>query len=98
MNGLCRVRSLPNNDDQRWTRVIESHRADAQHVGNGATMENNDRSGPFWDLIEGRRPLPPASRLLGWKLLTLDPVQGTIRVEFAAVPDFINPIGTIQAG
>jgi uncharacterized protein (TIGR00369 family) len=61
-------------------------------------MENNDRSGPFWDLIEGRRPMAAASRLLGWKLLALDPVKGTIRVEFAAVPDFINPIGTIQGG
>ena len=25
-------------------------------------MENNDRSGPFWDLIEGRAPCP---QLLG---------------------------------
>jgi amino acid transporter len=36
--------------------------------------------------------------LLGWKLLTLDPAKGAIRVEFAAVPDFINSIGTIQGG
>ena len=35
-------------------------------------MESNARIGPFWDLIEGRRPLPPASQLLGWKLLDLD--------------------------
>ena len=61
-------------------------------------MENYVRSGPFWDMIEGRSPLPAASRLLGWKLLTLDPANGTIRVEFAAVPDFINPFGTIQGG
>jgi hypothetical protein len=61
-------------------------------------MENTVRSGPFWDMIEGRSPLPAASRLLGWKLLTLDPAKGAIRVEFAAVPDFINPIGTIQGG
>ena len=62
------------------------------------TMENNVRSGPFWDMIQGRSPLPPASTLLGWKLLTLDPAKGAIRVEFAAVPDFINSIGTIQGG
>jgi len=61
-------------------------------------MENYVRSGPFWDMIEGRSPLDAASRLLGWKLLTLDPAKGAIRVEFAAVPDFINPIGTIQGG
>ena len=61
-------------------------------------MENYVRRGPFWDMIEGRSPLPAASRLLGWKLLTLDPAKGTIRVEFAAVPDFINPFGTVQGG
>lgn len=61
-------------------------------------MENTVRCGPFWDMIEGRSPLPAASRLLGWKLLTLDPAKGAIRVEFAAVPDFINAIGTIQGG
>ena len=49
-------------------------------------------------MIEGRRPLAAVSRLLGWKLLALDPAEGTIRVEFAAVPDFMNPIGTIQGG
>jgi uncharacterized protein (TIGR00369 family) len=61
-------------------------------------MNGNARSGPFWDIIEGRSPLPAASRLLGWKLLALEPAKGVIRVEFAAVPDFINPIGTIQGG
>jgi uncharacterized protein (TIGR00369 family) len=62
------------------------------------TMENNVRSGPFWDMIEGRRPLPAVSRLLGLKILALDAAKGTIKVEFAALPDFINPIGTIQGG
>jgi len=27
-----------------------------------------ERRGPFWDMIEGRLPAPPAARLLGWKL------------------------------
>jgi uncharacterized protein (TIGR00369 family) len=62
------------------------------------SVEANVRSGPLWDMIEGRSPLPAASRLLGWKLLTLDPAHGAIRVEFAAVPDFTNLIGTIQGG
>jgi|SRR5262245_6507477 len=61
-------------------------------------MESNIRIGPFWDLIEGRRPLAPVSRLLGWKLLDLNLAEGTIRVQFTAVDDFINPIGTIQGG
>jgi len=62
------------------------------------TVGTNDQMGPFWDIIEGRRPLPPASQLLGWKLLNLDAVSGTIRVQFTAVPNFINAIGTIQGG
>jgi uncharacterized protein (TIGR00369 family) len=61
-------------------------------------VENNARSGPFWDMIEGRSSMPATSRLLGWKLLALDPAAGTIRVEFAAVLDFMNAIGTIQGG
>ena len=61
-------------------------------------MEDNARSGPFWDIIEGRAPLPASSKLLGWKLHTLDPAKRTIKVEFSATPDFINPIGTIQGG
>lgn len=34
MNGLCRVLSLPNDDDERRTRVIENRRSEAQHAGN----------------------------------------------------------------
>ncbi|HET8575809.1 MAG TPA: hypothetical protein VFO18_01825, partial [Methylomirabilota bacterium] len=25
-----------------------------------------ERRGPFWDMVEGRLPAPPAKRLLGW--------------------------------
>jgi uncharacterized protein (TIGR00369 family) len=49
-------------------------------------------------MLEGRRPAPPAARLLGWKLQAIDPERGTIRVEFEARPEFLNPIGTIQGG
>lgn len=30
--------------------------------------------------------------------MAIDPEQGTIRVEFAATADFLNPIGTVQGG
>src|SRR5262245_58362594 len=63
-----------------------------------AMMTGKNRSGPFWDIIEGRGVQPAISKLLGWKLLTLDDAKGTIEVEFSALPDFINPIGTIQGG
>ena len=43
-------------------------------------------------------PIPPGARLLGWKLIALDPQAGTIDVEFTAKTDFTNPSGFIQGG
>ncbi len=43
-------------------------------------------------------PIPPAARLLGWKLITVDPQAGTINVEFDAKHEFTNPAGFIQGG
>jgi uncharacterized protein (TIGR00369 family) len=61
-------------------------------------MAGADRHGLFWDMLEGRAPAPPVARLLGWKLVAIDPEQGTIRLEFAATADFLNPVGSIQGG
>jgi uncharacterized protein (TIGR00369 family) len=61
-------------------------------------MSEATRSGPFWDMIEGRAPMPPVARLLGWTLLSIDPERGEIRVSFEAKPDFLNPAGTVQGG
>jgi uncharacterized protein (TIGR00369 family) len=57
-----------------------------------------ERQGPFWDMIEGRLPAPPAARLLGWKLDRIDPDQGAIRVQFEGKEEFLNPVGSIQGG
>jgi uncharacterized protein (TIGR00369 family) len=43
-------------------------------------------------------PLPPAARLLGWKLLALDPRAGSIEAEFTANAEFANPSGFVQGG
>ncbi len=56
------------------------------------------RTGYFWDVMEGRKPAPPAAALLGFELLAIDPAQGTIRVRFSARPEFTNPIGAVQGG
>jgi uncharacterized protein (TIGR00369 family) len=56
------------------------------------------REGPFWDIVEGRAAPPPAARLLGFELVTVDPDAGTIEVAFTATDKFLNPIGTIQGG
>ena len=57
-----------------------------------------ERSGPFWDAIEGRAPMPPIAELLGWQLEAVDPEAGTITVRYDAGPRFTNPMGNIQGG
>jgi uncharacterized protein (TIGR00369 family) len=56
------------------------------------------RQGPFWDVMEGRAGPPPAAVLLGWKLVEIDPDEGTIEVGFTASEQFLNPAGTVQGG
>jgi uncharacterized protein (TIGR00369 family) len=56
------------------------------------------RKGYFWEVMEGRRPPPPAAALLGFELLDIDEEKGTIRVRFTARPEFANPIGVVQGG
>jgi hypothetical protein len=41
------------------------------------------RTGPFWDVMEGRVAPPPAAALLGWELVSVDPDAGTIEVATA---------------
>lgn len=43
-------------------------------------------------------PLPPVARLLGWKLIAVDPPACTIDVEFLARADFTNSSGVVQGG
>jgi uncharacterized protein (TIGR00369 family) len=61
-------------------------------------MSRPPRTGPFWDAVEGRAPLPPVASLLGWQLEEVDPDAGTITVKFDARREFTNPLGTIQGG
>jgi uncharacterized protein (TIGR00369 family) len=56
------------------------------------------RRGPFWDVIEGRVPPPPAAVLLGFELLSVDPDAGTIETSFTATEQFLNPAGVVQGG
>ncbi len=56
------------------------------------------RSGPFWDVVEGRAAPPPAAQLLGFELLAVDPDAGTIEVAFRATDQMRNPVGVIQGG
>jgi uncharacterized protein (TIGR00369 family)/putative nucleotidyltransferase with HDIG domain len=56
------------------------------------------RSGPFWEVMEGRAAPPPAAELLGFELVAVDPGAGTIEVRFRASEQFLNPAGSIQGG
>jgi len=53
------------------------------------------RSGPFWDGVEGRAPVPPAAATLGFDFVDADVEAGTIEVAFAASEAFTNPAGNV---
>jgi uncharacterized protein (TIGR00369 family) len=55
----------------------------------------NKRSGPFWDGVEGRAPLPRAAATLGLEFIDADVDAGTIELPFAATEDFTNPTGNV---
>jgi acyl-coenzyme A thioesterase PaaI-like protein len=55
----------------------------------------NGRSGPFWDAMEGRAPLPPAAATLGMELIDADVDAGTIELAFAATEELTNPTGNV---
>lgn len=48
--------------------------------------------------ILSSRPLAPASEMLGFRIIDLDPEHGTARVGYQAKPEFCNPLGVIQGG
>jgi uncharacterized protein (TIGR00369 family) len=55
----------------------------------------SERSGPFWDAVEGRAPLPRAAATLGLEFLDADVEAGTIELAFTATEDFTNPTGNV---
>jgi uncharacterized protein (TIGR00369 family) len=55
----------------------------------------SDRSGPFWDAMEGRAPLPPAAATLGMEFIDADVEAGTIELGFTATEAFTNPAGNV---
>lgn len=53
------------------------------------------RSGPFWEAMEGRAPMPRAAATLGLKFLSADPDAGKMELEFNATEAFTNPTGNV---
>ena len=54
-----------------------------------------ERSGPFWDGVHGRAPMPPAAATLGLQFIDIDAERGTIELAFEATKDFTNPMGNV---
>jgi uncharacterized protein (TIGR00369 family) len=55
----------------------------------------NARTGPFWDGVEGRVPMPPAAATLGFEFIDADIEAGTIELAFRAGEEFTNPAGNV---
>ena len=56
------------------------------------------RTGPFWDGVEGRAPVPPAAATLGFEFVDADVDAGTIELAFTASDAFTTPVGDILGG
>jgi uncharacterized protein (TIGR00369 family) len=54
-----------------------------------------ERSGPFWDAVEGRVPIPRAAATLGFEFIGADPAQGTIEIAFQATENVTNPMSNV---
>lgn len=55
----------------------------------------SERSGPFWDVVEGRAALPRAAATLGLEFVDADIEAGTIELAFRGTEDFTNPAGNV---
>ncbi len=58
----------------------------------------DERTGPFWDFINGQRAAPPCAETLGWELSWVAPDRGEIEIFFDARESFTNPVGVVQGG
>jgi uncharacterized protein (TIGR00369 family) len=56
------------------------------------------RTGPFWDAVAGRIPVPPAAASLGLEVIDADPDHGTIELAFQATQGFTTPRGDVLEG
>jgi uncharacterized protein (TIGR00369 family) len=56
------------------------------------------RTGPFWDGVHGRAPVPPAAATLGFEFVDADVEAGTIALAFDATEAFTTPMGDVLGG
>jgi uncharacterized protein (TIGR00369 family) len=65
------------------------------HTVRAMSAEWANRTGPFWDGVNGRVPVPPAAATLGFEFVSADPDNGTIDLAFTATPAFTDPFGNV---
>lgn len=58
-------------------------------------MAETERTGPFWEAMYGRAPMPPAAATLGLEFVDADLERGTMDLAFEATDDFVNPHGNV---
>jgi hypothetical protein len=51
------------------------------------------RTGPFWDGVQGRAPMPKAAATLGLEILAVDEDHGIIELAFTAPDTWTDPAG-----
>jgi uncharacterized protein (TIGR00369 family) len=61
-------------------------------------LKFHERTGPFWDAVAGRIPVPPAAASLGLEVIDADPDNGTIELAFQAIHGFTTPRGDVLEG
>ena len=54
-----------------------------------------ERSGPFWDGVEGRAPIPRAAATLGFEFIRANVEEETIELAFSPTEAFTNPTGNV---
>jgi uncharacterized protein (TIGR00369 family) len=55
----------------------------------------SERTGPFWNAVHGRAPIPRAAATLGLEFVDIDSDRGTIDLAFTATEAFTNPAGNV---
>ena len=54
-----------------------------------------ERSGPFWDAMQGQAPMPNAAATLGLEFIKFDDGTSTINLAFTPTEAFTNPTGNV---
>ena len=57
-----------------------------------------DKNSLFWEIVDGKLPLPPCAKTLGAEFTKIDGERGTVEIKFEAKPEFLNPAGNVQGG